>query len=82
MRYQALTIATAIVLSPLAFVRWVAGREGLIVFLIIIGVFIGGSLLLYLSHWAVEKVLIELFGCDRKSLNRDRCRSTVIFWRS
>jgi len=81
MKYLGLKVAIAVSLSPLAFVWRVAGREGLVVFLIVIGVFVGGGALLGIAHWAIQTVLVAL-GFDRKTINHDHCKSTVIFWRS
>lgn len=81
MKNLRLTVAAAIVLSPLAFVWWVAGREGFVIFLIVVGVFVGGVTLIFVVHWAIQTVLVAL-GFDRRAINRDRSRSTVVFWRS
>ena len=81
MKYFVLGIATAIVLSPFWLVWKVSGKEGMTVFIWVIGGFLGTMLLYLTAHWALETVLVTL-GFDKKAINKNHGRCpTVIFWK-
>ena len=82
MKKVTIVVALGIVCSPLWLVWRVAGIEGLNVLLIIMGCFVGISILYTIAHWALETVLVVGLGCDREKINHNnRQRPTIIFWR-
>lgn len=76
-----LLVALCIVGSPLWFVFKVSGREGLQVFGLIMGIFLGLGFLYCTAEWALTTVL-GFIGFDKTAINKDNGhRPTIIFWR-
>jgi len=74
-----LFIASGIVLSPFLFLWQASGAEGIMIFLSVVGAFVGLFLLIVLAQWALETVLLSV-GFSKQTLHKERTRHPYIIF--